>query len=91
MRVGKKFGGATSTGQTHSQIGNIVLEYEVDYNPEMPGASYMCVYGWTRADNGAPLVEYYIVESWGEWVPSTGFKGSVMIGGEQYNIYKATV
>ncbi|NLK71190.1 MAG: family 16 glycosylhydrolase [Clostridiales bacterium] len=89
MRVGKKFGGATSTGQTHSQIGNIVLEYEVDYNPEMPGASYMCVYGWTRADNGAPLVEYYIVESWGEWVPSTGFKGSVMIGGEQYNIYES--
>lgn len=89
MRTGKKFGGATAAGQTHNQMGNIVLDYEVDYNPQMPGASYMCVYGWTRADNNAPLVEYYIVESWGEWVPSTGFKGSVTIGGEQYNIYES--
>ncbi len=89
MRTGKKFGGATEAGKTHSQMGNIVLDYEVDYNPQMAGASYMCVYGWTRADNNAPLVEYYIVESWGEWVPSTGFKGSAMIGGEEYNIYES--
>ncbi|NLP26487.1 MAG: family 16 glycosylhydrolase [Clostridiales bacterium] len=89
MRTGKKFGGATAAGQTHNQMGNIVLDYEVDYNPEMPGASYMCVYGWTRADNNAPLVEFYIVESWGEWVPSSGFKGSTMIGGELYNIYES--
>ena len=43
----------------YQQIGDITVEYGVDYHPD--GNSYMCVYGWTRD----PLVEYYIVDSWG--------------------------
>lgn len=91
MRTGKKFGGAQASGQTHSQIGNIILEYDVDYYPGNSGASYMCVYGWTRKDNGAPLVEYYVVESWGAWrPPGSGSKGNVTIGGLQYEIFETT-
>lgn len=86
MRTGKRFG----PGQTHSQVGDITLEYDVDYHPEGMGASYMCVYGWTRKDNGAPLVEFYIVESWGAWRPPGDFRplDKVVIGGVEYEIFE---
>ena len=38
--------------QTYRDIGNIAVDYEVNYNPD--GNSYLCIYGWTRE----PLVEY---------------------------------
>ncbi|MDH6313991.1 hypothetical protein M2137_002784 [Parabacteroides sp. PFB2-10] len=85
MRTGKKF----DTKQTHSEVGEIVMEYDVDYNPELQGASYMCVYGWTRRDNDAPLVEFYIVESWGGWRPpgNRGSLGNVTIDGIEYELF----
>ena len=57
FRKGKKF----NETQTHQQIGNISVTYGCDYQPN--GNSYLCVYGWTSD----PLVEYYIVDSWGSW------------------------
>src|SRR5690554_2302199 len=59
FRKGRKF----DQTKTYQEIGNITIEYGVDYNPS--GNSYLCVYGWTLE----PLVEYYIVESWGSWRP----------------------
>ena len=47
FRKGKKF----DCTQTYQQIGNISIDYGVDYQPN--GNSYLCVYGWTRD----PLVE----------------------------------
>ena len=65
--------------------GQYVLEYEVDYNPQR--SSYLCVYGWTTS----PLIEFYIVESWGEWRPPGGTsKGTVTINGGTYDIYETT-
>ena len=59
-RMGKNF---DSQKKNYKAFGNIVLTYDVEYTPR--GNSYMCVYGWTRN----PLMEYYIVEGWGDWRP----------------------
>lgn len=82
FRSGRRLG-STKKFQSY---GGIVLEYEVDYHPQ--GNSYMCVYGWTQD----PLVEYYIVEGWGDWRPpgSAQSLGTVNANGGTYDIYKST-
>ena len=69
--------------KTYKEIGNITVEYGVDYNPN--GNSYMCVYGWSRD----PLIEYYIVDSWGSWrPPGAASKGQIEVDGGTYDIYE---
>jgi hypothetical protein len=72
--------------QTHQQIGTMTMEYACDYYPN--GNSYLSVYGWTSD----PLVEYYIIESWGNWRPpgSNNPKGTVNVDGGIYDIYETT-
>jgi len=81
-RMGKNY---DSQKKNYKAFGNIVLTYDLEYTPR--GNSYMCVYGWTRN----PLMEYYIVEGWGDWRPPGNDgerKGNVTLNGNTYEIAK---
>lgn len=78
FRKGQKF----DCTQTYKELGNIEVQYDVDYNPN--GNSYLCVYGWTKE----PLVEYYIVESWGTWRPPGATAiDTITVDGGTYDVY----
>ncbi|PPR00869.1 hypothetical protein CVT24_000320 [Panaeolus cyanescens] len=63
-----------------------VLTYSGQYSYN--GNSYLAVYGWTRN----PLIEYYIVENFGNYNPSTGAsgKGTVTLDGSVYDLAVST-
>jgi len=83
FRTGKKLGST----KTYKEYGNIVMEYACNYQPN--GNSYMSVYGWTKE----PLVEYYIIDSYGTWKPPGNQyqpKGTISVDGGTYEIYETT-
>lgn len=78
FRMGRKW----DCTKTWQQLGTIKFDYAVNYNPN--GNSYLCIYGWTRS----PLIEWYIVDSWGSWrPPGTPAKGAISVDGQSYDIY----
>jgi sialate O-acetylesterase len=82
FRTGKKFHPPFAL----TPATGISLDYGCDYRPD--GNSYLCVYGWSVD----PLVEFYVVESWGNWRPpgADRKKATVTIDGGTYDIYETT-
>ncbi|MHA7059108.1 glycoside hydrolase family 11 protein [Aquimarina sp. M1] len=77
--------------QRHEEIGNFFATYDCNYTPSTnSGNSYLSIYGWTIE----PLVEYYIIEDWRNWIPSMAngavLKKSFEINGSVYDIYENT-
>ncbi|TLX72412.1 glycoside hydrolase [Labilibacter sediminis] len=76
----------------HKEIGTFYTIYNCEYNPTsgLGGNSYLSVYGWTIN----PLVEYYIIEDWRNWIPSMASgavsKGTINVNGSVYDIYENT-
>ena len=69
--------------KTYKELGNISIEYDAEYNNPTQN-TYLCVYGWTRS----PLIEYYIVDSWGSWrPPGAQSKGQINVDGGTYDVY----
>jgi hypothetical protein len=66
---------------------DVIISYSAKYEPQ--GNSYLSIYGWFD-DN--PLVEYYIIESYGTWNPaSDGTRtkhGSVESDSGTYDIFE---
>lgn len=79
FRIGRKF----DCTQIWQEIGPIEIDYGAEYFPV--GNSYLCIYGWTRE----PLVEFYVVQSWGNWrPPGAAAIATVEIGDSTYDIYE---
>jgi len=100
FRVGRRWPGALHQLPTVGSLGNISVRYVATEFTSNRGATYLTLYGWTRAqrpgggDNDHLLIEWYIVDAWREYVPSAAegsdyHHGTVTVNGATYDIVTA--
>ena len=81
-RAGKSY----DKTQTWQQLGHLYADFSVSINNmSNVGYSYIGIYGWTVQ----PLVEFYIVDTWGSpYPPNPGdYKGTITVDGATYKLY----
>ena len=85
-RSGKSY----NSDKTFQELGHLYADFSVKIsNTRNIDYSYIGIYGWTRE----PLIEWYIVDSWGsqyrpgDWVGNVVEKG-VTIDGAKYDLFK---
>ncbi|KAL4947764.1 glycoside hydrolase [Aspergillus filifer] len=73
-------------GKGYNPGSSNAISFSGTFSPS--GNGYLSVYGWTQN----PLIEYYIVESYGDYSPGTAgtHHGTVESDGATYDIYTAT-
>src|SRR5690606_8456484 len=88
-RYTSQWGNSTNNwvgGKGWNPGGPRVVNYSGSYNVDNSQNSYLALYGWTRG----PLIEYYVIESYGSYNPSTcsgGIDyGSFQSDGATYNV-----
>ena len=84
--------GSTKKASDYEYIG---MDYKATYQQTGSfnggGNSRLCVYGWFENKGAAgnpPLVEYYIIEDWKDWCPSSNNSKIVQIDGADYKIFQ---
>lgn len=82
FRTGMKLG----SNKTYAEYGDITIDYSAEYEITKGDVSYLCVYGWTED----PMIEFYVIESYGNYKPGTDFKGRIEVDGGVYDVYEAT-
>lgn len=75
----------------HQEVGAFFATYDCDYNPTTAsGNSYLSIYGWTVD----PLIEFYVIEDWRNWIPSMAGgsvnRGTIEVNGSVYDIIENT-
>jgi len=66
-RIGFQFEkNGKGSGKLYTEYDDIFADYSYERSARLTGQnySYIGIYGWARAGNGANLVEYYIVDDW---------------------------
>ena len=72
-----------NTGKHWQDHGNFTCQFDCEWSAGSSGNSRICIYGWTEN----PLVEYYIIEDWKNWVPSSSNAKQATIDGSSYDIF----
>ncbi|MDR2558232.1 MAG: glycoside hydrolase family 11 protein [Oscillospiraceae bacterium] len=85
FRTGRRLGST----MPHYEYGEITIDYAAEFTIKRGDVFYLCVYGWTEE----PLIEWYIIESRGNYKPPgrSGIShGIVEIDGGFYEIFEST-
>ncbi|MCL2047114.1 MAG: glycoside hydrolase family 11 protein [Defluviitaleaceae bacterium] len=87
FRVGRRFPGPTNSRPRLDSLDTISVAYNATAFTSNRGATYLTLYGWTES----PMIEWYIIDGWRNYVPSSSAAGytshgTITANGATYDI-----